>query len=74
MKAIILIWAVLSLISYILMYVGIIRCANYYGWRAKISKEGNEFIMKTFLITLFVPGWNLVRTLRFAINPLKYVP
>lgn len=69
---IIIIWAITALISSWVMLIGTTKCANRFGWNTKITKEDNRFLTHTFLI-LLVPGWNLVRTIKFAINPFKYI-
>lgn len=69
---ILIIWAITALISSWAMLMGVIQCANRFGWNTKINKEDNRFLMHTFFI-LFVPGWNLVRSIKFAANPFRYV-
>lgn len=67
-----IIWTLTAFISSWAMLMGISQCGNRFGWNTKINKEDNRFLMHTFFI-LFVPGWNLVKSIKFATNPFIYV-
>lgn len=61
-----------TLISLMAILIGIVKCAIRFGANTKVSNEDRKTIIKTYLIAM-VPGWNLVRSIRFAINPFKYI-
>lgn len=69
---IVIIWAITGFISSFIAAIGTAIYANRFGWDTRLTKEDQRFIIHTFFI-LFVPGWNLVRAIKFAINPFKYV-
>lgn len=71
-ESIFLTWLLSTAVSFAAMWIGVIRCANYFGWDSKISTKDNEFLIRTYLINL-IPGWNLSRSIQFAFDPFKYI-
>lgn len=70
-KIIILACVTSIMISYILFLVGSLKFLGEYR-EEDIPKEGGCYLLVTAII-LFIPIWNIIRTVKFIINPSKHI-